>query len=473
MWARFIGIIGLLFTVGVPECVCDERENHNSIYVSSTTGNDGNKGMAPSEPLRTIKHALTKGNKVLLKAGDTFFLGNLDISGITLSRYGEGVNPIICGYKRIIEPRWKEVEKNTWKLNLAEDNFTGMILKGSSISNNICAFHDYGNDLIHGRKVWHKDEMNADWDFWQTETLKGAKPEEYDFVYLYLTTDPNKLPLEMSVYDSALRVENSIVDGVDFVGFGFGISAKSHTKIRNCRLDAIGGRIIPENNSYVCYGNGIEFYVSRTIDDCIVENCDVSRCYDCGVTIQGSNKLSARPRNIIIRNNRIHDCCQGWEDFLRNGDDVVYENCVFENNILWNNGNTTGFGYAPKRFKYCQVLGNNFDGNKGMIIRNNTFVGGNYYCSGAYHGEYKSNVWEGNTCVIKRGDFILSNYGGTRDVIRIPTERGEFRSLKAATDDAIRRYRTLTGDNTTEFVIKSEKRINRRVNRLKRKYLSE
>lgn len=463
----------IILLLGCSGCLGGYTGFSQTVYVSSSTGNMTFGGTSMETPTNDLSNAVKKGKTVLLKAGDTFFVGSLDITGITLSRYGEGANPIICGYKRIKEPRWKEVEKNIWRLNLAEDNFTGMILKGSSTSNNICAFHDYENDLIHGRKVWHKDEMKDDWDFWQTETLKGAKPAEFDNVYLYLTSDPNKLKLEMSVYDLALRVENAVVDGIDFVGFGFGIAAKSHTQIRNCRLDAIGGRIIPENNSYVCYGNGIEFYVSKTIENCIVENCDISRCYDCGVTIQGSRNSGARPRNIIIRNNRIHECCQGWEDFLRNGDDVVYENCVFEKNTLWNNGNTTGFGYALKRFKYCQVLGNNFDGNKGMIIRNNTFVGGNFYCSGAYKGEYKSNVWEGNTCVIKRGDFILSNYGGTKDVIRIPTERGEFRTLKAATDDAIRRYRELTGDNTTRFVIKSEKRINRRVNRLKKKYLSE
>lgn len=342
---------------------------------------------------------------MLLKAGDTFFVGNFEISGITLSHCGEGANPVICGYKRIVEPRWTEVEKNIWKLNLAENNFTGFDTKGSSTSNNICAFHEYDKDLLHGRKVWHKDEMRAGWDYWQTEMLKGAKPAEYDYVYLYLTSDLNKLKLEMSVYDLALRVENAVVDGIDFVCFGFGISAKSHTETWNCRLDAIGGRIIPENNSYVCYGKGIEFYVSRTIEDYIVENRDISRCYDCGVTIQGSKNQNARPRNIIIRNN--------------------------------------------------------------------TFVGGNYYCSGAYRKEYKSNVWEGNTCVIKRGDFIMSNYGGTKDVIRIPTERGEFRSLKAATDDAVRRYRELTGDDTTRFVIKSDRRINRRINKLRKQYLAE
>lgn len=152
---------------------------------------------------------------------------------------------------------------------------------------------------------------------------------------------------------------------------------------------------------------------------------------------------------------------------------MVYNNCLFEDNIVVNSGKTTGFNYPNTRFKYCHILGNNYKGDKGMIFRNNTFVGGNYYCSGAYNGKYKSNKWQGNNCVIKRGDFLLGNYTGTKDVIRVPMEKGEFPTLKDATEDAISRYRELTGDMTTKFIIKDEKAINKQITKLKRKYLKE
>ena len=116
----------------------------------------------------------------------------------------------------------------------------------------------------------------------------------------------------------------------------------------------------------------------------------------------------ATPRNIVFRNNLITDCCQGWEDFLRNDPDVKYENCRFENNIVVNAGES-GFGYPESRKKRCNVLGNNYEGDRGMIIRNNTFVGGNYYCSGAYNGKYTSNRWVGNLHYIPRGAYLLSN----------------------------------------------------------------
>ena len=80
-------------------------------------------------------------------------------------------------------------------------------------------------------------------------------------------------------------------------------------------------------------------------------------------------------------------------------------------------------------------------------------------------------MWRDNVCYIKRGDYILSNYFGTADVIRISTEKGRYESLKAATDVAISRYREMTGDMTTQFIIEKEGKINKRIAKLKKKYL--
>ena len=436
------------------------------VYVSSSEGFGYYDGHDEAHPMNNLQNAIKKGDMIFLKAGDVFYERGLVLNGKTLSRYGDGPNPIVCGYKRIVEPRWVKVENNIWRLNLVDGIFEGIVIKGSSFSNNVCSFHDYKNDLIHGHKVQFKDDMTFNWDFWQTESLRGAKPEEYDYLYLFLTEDPNYMKLEMSIYDQALRVSNSIVDGVNFEGYGFGISAKSNTTIRNCRIDAMGGRIIPEGNSYTCYGNGIEFWVGDTtnVENCIVEDCFVTRCYDCGVTIQGSGGTTATPRNISIRNNLITNCCQGWEDFLRNGEDVIYENCVFENNVVLKSGNTSGFGYSSSRFKYCHVLGNNVAGDKGMCIYNNIFADGNYYCSGTYKGGYRSNKWKGNKCFITKGDFLLGEYFGRRDVLRIGNS--SFKSK-----NVIRRYRYLTGDNTTIFKVISRKKMASKTNSLERSFL--
>ena len=436
-----------------------------TVYVSSSLGNDSYSGLSIEKPVKTIALALTKGDTILLKANDVFYSKGIVLKKKFLSRYNKGKNPVICGYKRIIKPKWVMMGRNIWRINLAEDNYTGVNLGGSSRSNNIGCLHEYDKDIIHGRKVQHKSELKDNWDIWQTDRFdKDTPAEEFDKLYLYFEDNPNKLKLEFSITDIAISMENASIDGVDFKGYGFGISAKSNTLIRNVGIDAIGGRIQMGAKGFTCYGNGIEFWLG--VQDCLVEKCIISRCYDSGCTIQG---MSAPAENIRFINNIIVDCCQGWEDYISNEDqNVVFTNCVFENNLVLNSGKTTGFGYTKGRFKYCHVLGNNYKGNKGMIMRNNTFVGGNFYCSGAYKGEYKSNIWKGNICYIKRGDFILSNCEGTKDVIRIPKEKGRFSSLNAATNDAIRKYRELTGDQTTKFVIMTDNKLERKINKLKK-----
>lgn len=445
-----------------------------SVYVSSSLGTDVNTGMNESSPVKTIKKAIILGDTILLKTGDVFN-ERIELNGKTIKSYGNGRKPIVCGYKRIKNPKWEYVTDSIWKSCLAANNYQGYKTEGATFYNNIGCIHEYDKDLVHGRRVRHLYELVEEWDFWQSEHYKKNETRENDFdsIYLRIGTDPNSLKIEYSIGGIAISCRNSMIEDLRIEGFGFGISASTEVIIKNCEIDAIGGMLVVNDTEFVSYGNGIEFYVSQDIENCIVENCIISRCYDCGITIQGSDKKKATPRNIIIRNNLIERSCQGWEDFLRNDSNVVYNNCIFENNLVLNSGNTSGFGYPDSRFKYCHVLGNNFKGDKGMIIRNNTFVGGNYYCSGAYNGKYKSNKWQGNTCVIKRGDFLLGNYTGTKDVIRIPVEKGEFPTLKDATENAILRYRDLTGDMTTKFIIKDEKTINKQIIKLKRKFLKK
>ena len=380
---------------------------------------------------------------------------------------------MLCGYKRIIDvSRWEPVSKNIWRIKLAEENFAGWNEANvSSLNNNIGCIHEYDLDLVHGRKMQYREELKQDWDIWQTERFDKETPAtEFDYLYLFLTKDPRQLKLELSIASAAASVEKSTIENIDFVGFGFGIAAKTNAVIRKCRIDAIGGIIQLGTKSYVCYGNGIEFWVSKNLYGGLVENNVISRCYDSGCTIQG--RVSS-PENIIFRKNLIYNCCQGWEDFLTNDDpNVTFRNCVFEKNTVLNSGDS-GFGYPKTRFKYCHVLGNNFKGNKGMIICQNTFIGGNYYCSGSFQKKYMSNVWRNNTCIIKRGDYIIGNYDGTKDVVRIPSEKGKYSSLRAATKATVAQYRELTGDKTTKFVIEDEETINKRVNKLKNKFLHQ
>jgi hypothetical protein len=437
-----------------------------TIYVSSSNGFDSNSGLSSETPVTTIAEGLKRGTHILLMAGDVFF-ESVELKNKSLSAFGGSDRPVISGYKRIINPNWERICEDIWRIDLAADNYSGFRIKGSSLLNNIGCIHNYETGVIYGRKVKEFKDLKNNWDIWQTNRFdKNTPASSYDYLYLFLDENPNALKLEFSTGQIALKLKESSVDGVKIEGFGFGISCGTKVIIKNCVIDAIGGMIQRGYSVFTPYGNGIEFWISNiSRGDSEVSNCIISRCYDCGITIQGRPAAGIRPYNIDIHNNFIYNCCQGFESFLLNHDtkSVYYDNCRFRNNIVLASGDS-GFDYSDGRFKYCHVLGNDIWGNKGMIIENNTFVGGNYYCSGAYEGEYKSNVWRGNKCYIKRGDFILSNYTGSKDVLRIPKNRAKDASV-------ISKYRALTGDQTTVFKIYSEKKINRKINRLKNRYI--
>lgn len=435
------------------------------VYVSSSCGSDENTGLTPDTPLRTIAKAQKRGKTIFLKAGDVFheYVG---LSKQELRRYGKGKNPELNGFRYLEKGQWKKVEKNLWLMDLTKAKATGYIVEGSSELNNIGCFYEYDKDQIHGRRCEKETKMKANWDFYQGDThdFHEKKNHSFDSVYLYYDGDPNQLNLAISVGSHyGLFLSDASVENVNIKGFGTGgINLIGTVTVRGCRIDMVGGSMMLNSQETVCLGNGIDFWLYRTSSDCIIEGNYISRCYDCGCSIQGARAGRATPKNIVFRDNLITDCCQGWEDFLRNDPDVKFENCRFENNIVINAGES-GFGYPESRKKRCNVLGNNYEGDKGMIIRRNTFIGGNYYCSGAYQGRYRSNIWEGNIHYIPRGAYLLSNYIGSQDVIEVP-ESGSARI-------EIAKYRELTGDKSTKFKVCSVSRIDTLSKRTIKKYL--
>ena len=446
---------------------CSCLINAQEIYVSSSYGSDANNGLTPQSPMKTISAAAKKGDVIKLLAGDVFY-EYVVVRNKILTRYGEGPNPEINGLRTILGRPWQKVDDNIWKIDLTDLPSKGYIIKGTTTLNNVGCIYEVEKDALHGRKRTIYADLNTDWDFYQTDAKtyqeEGAKC--FDVLYLYLSTDPNDLNMALSVGSHyGVKLYDSTIERVNVIGFGTGgINLFGSSNVRNCRVDIIGGSMQLSWYVTTSLGNGIDFWVSEDAHDCIIEGNYISRCYDCGGSIQAIGCGKATPRNIIFRDNLISHCCQGWEDFLQNDPDVMFENCRFENNYVVFIGET-GFNYPEIRFKYCNVLGNNLDGDRGMIIRNNTFIGGNYYCSGAYNKQYRSNVWDGNVHYVARGAYILGNYLGTEDVLRIP-QSGSARSV-------IAQYRSLTGDNTTRFKVTRQSKIESMSNKLIKNFLKK
>ena len=336
-------------------------------------------------------------------------------------------------------------------------------MNGSSYSNNIGCIHEYDKDVIHGRKCQYLKDLKQDWDMWQTDKTGMETPESaYDSLYLYYSGNPNDLKLEFSTGQIAVTLREGTIENINIVGYGFGISVGSNALVKGCHIDAIGGRQLITSKNFVCDGNGIGIWVygDKDTENTTVEDCYISRVYDSGICLSGSDGYKTTARNVLVKNNLLTYCCQGWEDFLRNDPPSYYDNCVFENNNVVFSGES-GFGYPVGRFKYCHVLSNNYKGDKKMVFRNNTFIGGNFHCNGGFQGTYTTNVWENNTCYLTKDNYLMGNYSGTKDVVRFETSKRT----------AITHYRILTEDSSTKFVVKSKSSVEKRGKRAIANYL--
>lgn len=443
------------------------------IYVSSTSGNDDNSGLTPDSPLKTINKALSAfADTIKLKRGDVFY-ESISYGRSSLVSYGDGSLPIMSGYKRIIKPSWVKVGDSIWKLNLTEDNFTGYKVEGSSYLNNIGCIHEYDKDLIHGRRVEHFEQLNEDWDIWQCEGyIRGLPSSSFDEIYLYLSTNPNDKQLEFSVNVCGANMyeKHPHIDGIRFEGFNTAVNFNMAGDITNCRIDAMGGNLfLNDSYGFVCAGNGIQYWVGQyALDNSLVKGNYITRCYDCGITIQGDGNIS--PKNVTVIDNLIVNCCQGWEDFLHS-EETCFNNCSFEDNIVVFSG-ISGWGYTDDRFKKCHIVQDNSHGLKGFVFKNNTFIGGNFYCSSpTKKNDYSSSKWYGNVCYIEKGNYLMGNYGGTKDVVTIPNDVIGRKYYTKEREKAIEIYRTKVNDMSTIFITVSTKKANRLGLRAINKYL--
>lgn len=196
------------------------------VYVSSSRGQDSNDGLTPETPVKTIKTALAKGKTIYLVAGDVFY-EYVELYDNKLSRYGEGHNPKINGFRTIVGRPWQMVDNHIWKIDLKSIETTGFQVDGSSELNNVGCIYEVERDCLHGRKCHKYSELQKDWDFFQTDlqTYKSIGNSCFDELFLYYVGNPNDLVLSISVGSHyGITLNNSTVECVNVKGFGTGDS---------------------------------------------------------------------------------------------------------------------------------------------------------------------------------------------------------------------------------------------------------
>ena len=420
-----------------------------TIYVSSSEGTETNNGLTASAPINTIAAALAMGDTILLKAGDVFY-ETIECRNKYISRYGEGHNPTLSGFKRIRKPNWEQVEPNIWRLKLNSDNFTGFTTHKPFV-NNIGCIHDYDNDQIHGRRLQLRHYLKENWDFYQTSNhKKGIQDSEFDYIYLYLEADPNLLHLEFSVGLAAAMLEDTKIDNLFFTGYGQGLVCKSNVTVSNCRIDAIGGRCYLNELDFCSQGSGVEVDANEGVTNCWVSYCYITRCYEAGVSILASYQNKIPVDGVSISNNLIAKCGRGFEIVMSNVTDVNFEDCAFVSNTVLDSGNS-GFGYTDQNFSTSHVFMDYGMKKTKFIVDGNIFVKGNLYLSSMSSNNGQLSDWHNNTCYLLPTDVMIGSLFAQRGAITV-SRAGKLK-------DAVKMFKEESGDKSTRFVLCDEAQI--------------
>ena len=348
----------LIFTLLCQGLFCLGQEK--VFYISSSTGSDSHPGTIekPLGSLLSLSSEQKRGATILLRSGDIFFESLSGCEDCTISSYGEGRKPIICGFRiQKTADSWVPEENGIWRLDMSVDEDFygyrhGTIAKRQYYGNIGCLWSPEDNRIT-GNLVFKKELLKNEGDFFVTAKWKRVEITDEDLRFLYLksSTRPSAYCLA-SGNDGIYNMTRCVINAVAVVGFGCnGIKFCRDCTISNCDIDVIGGAILIGKNDHPArYGNGIEFWIGNNpYNGNTVTNCQISRCYDTATTIQGPSTREVHSVGNRFVGNRIAYCRQGFEHWATTeGLPAIFEDCCFNDNVLFCCGDNKFVGTAPK-----------------------------------------------------------------------------------------------------------------------------
>ncbi len=390
------------------------------VYVSSSSGDDKNDGSL-SAPLRTIAAAPKDGVNLFLKRGDVFFETLQDFSDSEIDAYGEGEKPLLCGLK-ILEndDAWVKLPNGIWRLDLSkQEDFGGYKAEGKT--NNIGAIYFAKTDKVYGHLVRSFSDLSRDGDFWVSDNIwtsdvRASKSQTFRYLYFKFDKNPadSRDKIGFITYSFGIRnLRNCTVKNVAVKGFGVhGVSRAWNCKFSNLDIDLIGGSVQLSYRQWVRLGNGIEFWISAKdpCNDNLVENCRISRTYDCGTTIQGHCGKGVAAKNIKFSNNSFFRCRQAFEHFLSSKEGAAkYENCEFSNNNCFDMGENE---YSSPETRDANLLSYERNPVEGLVVKNNIFWG-----APVYSVQNNPALLKNNTFYVYKGQYLYFNMMSPQDTI--------------------------------------------------------
>lgn len=436
-----------------------QRQNYKlqTIYVSSSKGNDNYDGLTEDKPLKTIHRALKKNKKgvnLRLKCGDVFFENISGMSNSIIESYGKGDKPVLCGFKILRNPdAWQaDSIKGVWRLDLSnETDFAGYPLEYASDKlcfNDIGCIYDSRKDKIYGHLVKSKKALRNNGDFFTSSLYKR---KDVAFRYLYLRYDQHPKALGnicLSTYNHGIsNMNRCVIRNIVIIGFArHGICGINHTQVQNCDIDIIGGSILIGYEYWVRYGNGIECWISNNrIENNTISHCSISRTYDCGATIQGRVSNGVNPRKISFIGNKFIQCKQAFEHWLTStdGSEIDYIDCEFTRNVCLFMGENQ---FGDKLPQNANLL--SYDKkNNSLHIYDNVFYGASHYCGCAF-----ANYMNDNIVYIYKGQY-LNHYHGIKN----------YPTIYATDKASIEAYRKRTNDSSLIIILQKDSKKDKRI----------
>lgn len=400
--ARIV-IVVLLLSIGSFMNVY--AEYLHTVYLSSQ-GSDKNPGTEalPKKRITHLPAEFKKDTRVMLRRGDVFYDVIHDYENCLITAYGEGPDPVVCGFKILDIPRaWTRVDSRygIWRLDLTDSSIFSGFPPGTQRQpgnfNNIGCLYIIASDSIIGNLVDSYDKLAAPGDFFtRAGELNSVTVVEKPFRYLYLrsNTDPAKLGrVALSTGNHGIyHLTDCEVSDIAVVGFScHGAAGLDRTTLRRCTFDMIGGSIYYGDSPWVRYGNGVEVW--DNCSDITVADCTFAHVFDCATTIQGAAGPERPPRNIRFVNNAIFHCRQCFVYFRRNIDTPEYPGCEFSSNIGYMTGES---GFSDNRWSNADVMcwldDTNVDAPISFKITDNVFFGGSYFCSPVANPAMRDNT---------------------------------------------------------------------------------
>ncbi len=372
----FISFALVIMLLSVPFYTAFAAQSSGTTYYVSASGSDENNGTTENTPFKTIEKvnslSLSTGDEVCFKRGD-LWRGEMIVTqeGVTYTDYGDTSleKPTFYGSKRNYADAdfWTKTEyENVWKTKAALDSDIGGIVFENGA-------------WIGDRYVFKIADLYRDGMFvYSTDGVSNSHSADNGTVYMFCSMgNPGEVFSSIEFIEGDTLVSgcasNVSLSNLRLMYSNFGYKSdtsdiQSNINISGLDIYYIGGKYLKNNSAR--YGNGIQFFCQ--CENIVIDNCDISQCYDTGVTYQlkgaGKNMVF---NNFVLKNSTISYCHWGTEFWFIKAHDNA--SAAFNGlKIIGNTFSNIGFGF----------------GTTLRITSGLTDPGVPCYISGLRHGEY-------------------------------------------------------------------------------------